>query len=415
MRMNKRFLNAAYGNTIDMNPARYPILLTWVYVAFALVGSLERHAFAQEASFHIHGLAVDANEGIAAADVDQDGKTDLVAGRCWYRNGDWLPRPLRSIDDWNGYVQSNGDYVFDVNADGFPDVVAGSFLPTEIHWYENPGKKGLKLGQLWKQHLLIDSGQSQNEGGLLEDIDGDGIPELIINRWKKDTPFLVQRFIRSGEADESGAKFHVETATIGVKGNGHGLAVGDINGDGNKDILVGQGWYEHPNENPWTSEWKFHKAWDLHSSLPMLVTDLDLNGKNDLIFGNGHDFGLFWWQNEGLNEEGEVQWKEHEIDKTFSQPHSLAWADLTGDGKPELITGKRYYAHNGKDPGGEEMPCLYYYEWNLKEKKFTRHTIEEGHVGTGLQIVVEDFDSDGDADLAVAGKSGTYLLVNQRQ
>ncbi|MEM8734774.1 MAG: VCBS repeat-containing protein [Planctomycetota bacterium] len=384
-------------------------------VALTLAPAVGSLCFAQETTFQIRGLAIDANEGIAAADVDQDGKTDLVAGRLWYRNGDWLGRPLRNIDDWNGYVQSNGDYIFDVNGDGFPDVVAGSFLPTEIHWYENPGEKGLRLGQLWKQHLLVDSGQSQNEGGLLEDIDGDGVPELIINRWKKDTPFLVQRFVPSEGNDKTGAKFTLKTATIGNKGNGHGLACGDINGDGNKDILVGQGWYEQPSENPWESEWKFHKAWDLHSSLPMLVTDLDLNGKNDLIFGNGHDFGLFWWQNEGLDGDGEVQWKEHEIDKTFSQPHSLAWADLTGDGKPELITGKRYYAHNGKDPGGEEMPCLYYYEWDRKEKKFTRHTIEEGHVGTGLQIVVEDFDADGDADLAVAGKSGTYLLTNQRK
>ena len=56
------------------------------------------------------------------------------------------------------------------------------------------------------------------------------------------------------------------------------------------------------------------------------------------------------------------------------------------------------------------MPCLYYYKWNQKKKEFKRFTIEEGHVGCGLQIVAKDIDGDGKVDIAVAGKSGTYFL-----
>ena len=368
--------------------------------------------------FQARLLALDANEGIAAGDIDGDGRTDLVAGRNWFSAKDWSPRPLRSIEDWNGYVQSNGDFLFDVNADGRLDVIAGSFLPTEIHWYENPGDEALRLGQQWPQHLLVDTGNTCNEGQMMQDVDGDGRPEWIVNSWKKDVPTVVWRLVEKAEkqtdpqeSKDGGAKFEMKAHHLGDKANGHGLAVGDISGDGLPDVLVGQGWYEQPGSHPWDTAWKFHDDWELHSSIPMIVADLDRDGDGDLIIGNGHDYGLYWWENSATSSDGKIEWVEHEIDRSFSQPHTLAWRDLDGDGAEELITGKRYFGHNGRDPGGMEMPCLYYYRWNAKADEFTRHTIDEGHVGCGLQIVTAKLNDDDRTDIAVAGKSGTYLLL----
>jgi len=376
--------------------------------------------------FDIRILALDANEGIAAGDVDGDGKKDLVAGRQWFSGTDWAGRPLRNIDDWNGYVQSNGDYLFDINKDGRLDVVAGSFLPTEVFWYENPGNEALRLGKQWPKHLLKDTKKSQNEGQLFEDLDGDGRPEWIVNSWKKDCPMMVYRLVdrpkRNAQVSEnktsknpgegSEAKYLLAGHALGQTANGHGIAVGDLNGDGRKDVLVGQGWYEQPDSDPWASTWTFHADWDLHSSLPMIVTDLDNDGDSDLILGEGHNYGLYWWEQVDPDKEtGKLNFEIHEIDSSFSQPHSLAWVDLNGDGDEELITGKRYYAHNSRDPGGNEPPCLYYYTWDAQSKTFQRHTIDEGHVGCGLQIVAEDLNGDDKVDLAVAGKSGTYLLL----
>ncbi|MFG0255807.1 MAG: FG-GAP repeat domain-containing protein [Rhodopirellula sp. JB053] len=399
-------------------------LACWFCVAaLSAVGSPKWTYASDPLSFDVRLLTVDANEGIAAGDVDLDGRLDIVAGRNWYRGGEWVPRPLRNIDDWNGYVESNGDYLLDVDGDGRLDVIAGSFLPTQVNWFRNPGEDALQLGKQWTRHLLMDTGASANEGQLLEDIDGDGNVEWIVNSWKANTATVVWRLLPGREltddvapAQENGKKrasLNVKRSVIGKDANGHGIAIGDISGDGRKDILVGRGWYEQPADDIWEKEWRFHADWDLQASLPMIVTDLDNDGDNDLIFGNGHDFGLQWWENTGFpaTDSDILTWTEHPIDQSFSQPHSMVWKDLNGDGHPDLITGKRYYAHNGRDPGGKEVPCLYWYSWDQQTYTFTRHVINEGRVGTGLQIVVEDFNQDGRMDIAVAGKSGTYLLT----
>ena len=49
------------------------------------------------------------------------------------------------------------------------------------------------------------------------------------------------------------------------------------------------------------------------------------------------------------------------IDDSFSQAHALHFADLNGDGIDELITGKRVYGHNGRDPGADDVPVVMYY------------------------------------------------------
>jgi hypothetical protein len=388
-----------------------------------LGGMLPLDAEEPSVLWKIQPLTVDLNEGIDIADINGDGILDVFAGRSWYAGPSYTPRPIRAVADWNGYVQSNGDFAFDVDGDGLTDLIAGSFLPTEVFWYRNPGPETLARGLLWEKTLLADTSDTTNEGQLLQDLDGDGIPEWIVNSWKKDVPMVVWKLTsedrqvevkKGGQTVTESRSFPtLKRCVIGTKGNGHGIAVGDLNNDGHLDLLLGQGWYEGPADKPLEKSWKFHSDWDLHASCPMLVHDVNEDGRNDLIVGVAHGFGLHWWEQLAPAADGTLQWKQHLIDDRFSQPHCLHLADLTGDGRPELITGKRVYAHNGGDPGGKEPACLYYWTWKPGKPVFQRHVIDEGHVGTGLQIRTADLDGDKRIDIAVAGKSGTFLLFNQ--
>ncbi|MEZ6098058.1 MAG: VCBS repeat-containing protein [Pirellulaceae bacterium] len=359
--------------------------------------------------FRLQVLAVDANEGCAVVDVDNDGHKDVVAGRNWYQQPNWTARPLRLVEDWNGYTHTNGDFAYDVNGDGLQDIVAGGFVLPEVRWYENPGPENARRGFLWKSHLLANTGQTTNELSFLRDLDGDGRPEWISNQWNASAPLIVWTLQRSESGDEP---YEIVPHKIGEH-NGHGIGFGDLNNDGREDILVGTGWYERPATAPWSSPWTFHADWQRGFSCPMLVRDIDQDGKNDVVWGNPHDFGLYVWFADGIDGNGKLKFREHEIDKSYSQAHALEFADLDGDGQDELITGKRVRAHNGNDPGGNEPPLVCYYTWDSDAQKFTRHMIDRGHVGIGLQIRPIDIDGDGDIDLVMAGKDGTKILFNE--
>lgn len=356
-------------------------------------------------------LMVNPNESCAIADVDKDGRLDVIAGTHWYAAPDFIPRPVRDIPAFNvDYFANNGDQAYDVNGDGWVDVISVGWMDIEMCWHENPGAEGLRRGYLWTKHVLGPVA-GENESTALRDLDGDGVPEIFVNCWTKEKPLVIHRLVKNSEGQPA-----LQRVVIGQEGGGHGYAFGDVNGDGREDILCEIGWYERPGRDIFAKPWKLHAETALpHPCCPFIVAPLTDSGHNDLIWGKGHDYGIYWWEQGEPKPDGTTTWTKHLIDKSWSQSHCMVWADIDGDGQQELISGKRVRAHIDGDPGVNEPECLYYYDWDKAARQFTRHTIAgpgEG-VGGGMQIRVADLNNDGRPDIAVSGKTGTWILTNE--
>jgi len=397
-----------FGNA-KMNSRKHSALLAAFLCCLTMLADAIQAAEGT-VQFEKRPLLFSPNEGCALADVNRDGKLDIIAGTHWFAAPDFAPRPLRNIEQFqDDFLKNNGDHPYDVNGDGWVDVISGEWSGADIHWYENPGKVGLAKGLRWKPHLLKTT-RGENEAYFLKDLDGDKVPEIIVDSWLSEAPLVAWKLAKTAAGEPTLERFE-----IGKEGTGHGMAFGDVNGDGREDILARIGWYERPAKDVLTTPWRLHR--DLHweeGSCPFLVVDLTGDGHNDIIWGEGHNYGLYWVEQIPGSGTEKTTWKRHLIDRSYSQTHCLHWADLDGDGRGELITGKRVRGHAGTDPGGREPECLYYYQWDSKTRKFTRHEIshQEG-IGTGMQINTADLNGDGRLDIAVSGKSGTWLLLNK--
>ena len=373
-------------------------------------------------AFRVHSITERSPfEAAGAADFDGDGKLDVFSGDSWYEAPTWLRHKVRDVEAGRNphYWEDFADLPLDVDGDGDMDIVTCNYFSKKIAWVEHPGDPTKQ----WIEHTIDTPGPS--ETGQLVDINGDGNVDFLPNTVSVVTWYeIVQR------KPEVVWKKH----DLGREGAGHGAGIGDINGDGRLDIITSKGWYEQPADSK-SDAWRFHKEFQLGgASILILGNDHDGDGDTDILWGMGHTYGLYWLR-QSKDASGKRVWEKIEVDKSFSQVHVLHLADLDGDEKPEIITGKRVYAHE-VEPGATDASCVYAFHYDRGAKKWVKRTIyegvpaknapakaqdrwalqdfERGTVGTGLQLDTKDLDGDGDIDLICPGKTGLYWIENLR-
>ena len=123
--------------------------------------------------FEKHQIDAGANEAATVADINHDGRLDIVSGENWYEAPEWKKHRMREIPFLNGYIDDFSNHPLDVNGDGFVDIVTCAWFSKRMTWYENPRRYDGELSNtLWKEHV-IESGFNY-ELMLMVDIDGDG-------------------------------------------------------------------------------------------------------------------------------------------------------------------------------------------------------------------------------------------------
>ena len=351
-------------------------------------------------------IADERYESAGFIDVDGDGVMDIVSGAYWYRG------PGYTEQFKIGDVQAEGEYFddfstipLDINGNGRVDFVTGGWWGNTLRWRENPEDPT----QEWPEHIIAETGSIESTRAW--DVDGDGVVEIVPNT--PGGPLVVYKLL----TDDAGRGTGAFTAhTVRQEKQGHGLGAGDLAGNGRVDFVLNSGWLEAP-ESPLAMDgkWIWHPDFELipSASVPILVVDVNGDGVNDIIVGGGHAYGIDWW--EQRMEGGKRTWVQHQIDPYNSQYHDLQWLDMDGDGECELVTGCRYRAHCGHDPGSGDDYGIYYFKWN--GESFAKQIIEYGSAreSTGLGIFFDTADLTGNGlpDLLAPGKDGLYVFYNE--
>lgn len=384
------------------------------------------------------------SEGVAIADVNKDGKIDVLNGEYWYEAPDWKPHELQPYKDHKdglgNYSRVFACWTEDINADGWPDLIVIDFPGAPCYWMENP--KGKSTGDdgkplHWKKHIIWDS--ACNETPIYADLLGDGKRVLVMGFQPPGKGNEGQMAYFTPDAKDPTTKWIMhpisEPSTPAKIENGkevpgtrkeipgtqrfsHGLGVGDINGDGRKDVMCTGGWWEQPEKPDGKTPWKFHPANLGEACADMFAYDVDGDGKNDVLSTSAHKFGIWWHKQRSADRNGDPSFQKMDLfPKLVSETHAAHFKDIDGDGRPDLITGKRWWSHGKAEPGSDGPAIIYWFR-NTKGAdgiaQFTPIPIDDDS-GIGTQFEVADINGDGLLDIISSNKKGVRVIVQQRK
>ncbi len=346
-----------------------------------VIGELENEAGGMNTLFNIADL-----NGDDRMDVFTSGRSGQMA---WFEN--------RSDGTWERHIVDNvanqecGGLAYDLDGDGRLDIInGGDWRSDELAWWRNPGS----AGGLWQRHLIVKTGAGQFHDEAIGDVTGDGRISLVFSNQLAEggaqlgvVPLPQDPFVSPWP--------EITFITRGRKIKNQpeeGIAIADIDQDGQNEILFGTSWYKYVG-----GQWERHPYADDYITTLIAVGDIDGDGSPEVVLSEGDaciygypQGGKLGWFKPGADIR--AFWAEHRIDKNLLDPHSLQLADLCGNGHLDILVGEI-----GKRETLEvEPPCLMIYE-NDGTGRFTRHSVDQG-IGTH-HARLADFQGKGVLDI----------------
>ncbi len=358
-----------------------------------------------------------SDEGIGLADINGDGKIDIVAGRRAKGENEptiivWFENPGEASNHWKdteiGFSNHAIDRIeiADFNGDGKRDIIIseerwpGREPDGNMFWYEQPAGSGDK----WPRHRIVTQYSMNNLD--IADLDRDGDMDLVTSE-HKGPELELQIWENDGKGTFS--KFMVD--------RGHESHLGsqlfDMDSDGDLDI-VSIGWDQYENVHLWRNDAinKSYLSWKRYSTetgdLPVpnegdqqtscLVADLDKDGINDFVITERTKApGVVWYKK---TEEG---WDRKIIDENrVNIEAGYAIHDIDGDGDIDIVFGGDYQSNE-----------LWWWENPFPdyERPWKRFLIKESGEYKHHDQIFGDFDGDGKQELVFWNQNAHTLFL----